>query len=203
MQNLRESAIIEAQKQTFELAESLLHFSPCPIKTLNIGGGFGIPYAETDSSLSISAIAENLASLIAKYSHVFGSTKIILELGRYLVGEAGLYVCEIRDIKISRGTTYLITSGGLHHHLAATGNFGQTIHRHYPILIANKATSRNLQKVSIVGPLCTPLDTLARNITLPSAEVGDLIAVFQSGAYGFTASPHGFLGHPPPLQIFV
>jgi diaminopimelate decarboxylase len=126
--------------------------------------------------------------------------ELVLELGRYLVGEAGVYICEVLDRKVSRGQVFLVTNGGLHHHLAASGNFGQVIRKNYPVVVANRLGAADTETASVVGPLCTPLDLLADRMELARAEIGDLIAVFQSGAYGFTASPHGFLGHPAPRE---
>ena len=137
-----------------------------------------------------------------EYREDFEATKIIIELGRYLVGEAGLYLARITDRKVSRGTTYLVCDGGLHHHLAASGNFGQALRRNYPITIGNRL-GEPTETVSVVGPLCTPLDVLAKDMDLPKAEIGDLLVVFQSGAYGYSASPLEFLSHPKPRQVLV
>ena len=126
-----------------------------------------------------------------------------MELGRYLVAEAGLYVCRVTDRKESRGTTYLVTNGGLHHYLSVTGNFGQVIRKNYPVCVANRVESESKEPVTVVGPLCTPLDLIAQNMTLPPAGIGDLIAVYMSGAYGYTASPHHFLSHPEPVELFL
>jgi diaminopimelate decarboxylase len=126
---------------------------------------------------------------------------VALELGRYLVGESGVYVCRVVDRKISRGHLFVITDGGLHHHLAASGNFGQVIRRNYPVLIANRVGAAQTETASVVGPLCTPLDLLADRLPIAPAIVGDLVAVFQSGAYGLTASPTRFLSHPAPCEI--
>jgi diaminopimelate decarboxylase len=128
---------------------------------------------------------------------------VVIELGRYLVGEAGIYVCRVQDKKISRGQVFLITDGGMHHHLAASGNFGQVIRKNYPVAVGNRVDSRDREVASVVGPLCTPLDLIADRALLPRAEIGDLIVVFQSGAYGPTASPINFLSHPPPAEILV
>ena len=201
-QNLSADAIIESQTKTFSLAKYLASTSNLSIKKLNIGGGFGIPYFPGEVALDLEPISQNLERLLEKYKNDFSDTEIIIELGRYIVGEAGLYVCSVIDKKISRGTTYLITNGGLHHHLAASGNFGQVIRKNYPVTIANKIGS-NTEKVSIVGPLCTPLDILANDMELPIADVGDIVAVFQSGAYGYSASPHNFLSHPNPIEVLL
>jgi diaminopimelate decarboxylase len=129
--------------------------------------------------------------------------RVVLELGRYLVGEAGVYVCRIIDRKLSRGEVFLVTDGGLHHHLAASGNFGQVIRKNYPVLIGNKVVGEEREVASVVGPLCTPLDLLADKVEMARAQIGDLVVVLQSGAYGLTASPTAFLSHPPPLEMFV
>jgi diaminopimelate decarboxylase len=128
---------------------------------------------------------------------------IVIELGRYFVGEAGLYVSRVVDRKVSRGLVYLVTDGGLHHHLAASGNFGQVVRKNYPATIGNRADSTDRETASVVGPLCTPLDTLADRMDLPRADVGDLAVVYQSGAYGASASPQGFLGHPACVEVLV
>jgi diaminopimelate decarboxylase len=129
--------------------------------------------------------------------------RIVIELGRYLVGEAGIYVCRVVDRKISRGHVMLVTDGGLHHHLAASGNFGQVIRKNYPVVIGNKVAGAKRETASVVGPLCTPLDLLADRMDLAAAEPGDLVVVFQSGAYGATASPRGFLSHPDVREALV
>jgi diaminopimelate decarboxylase len=204
-QNLRVDAIIETQGKTFELAYRLAEHAPCPLRWLNIGGGLGIPYFPGEQPLDLEPISNNLELLLEKARKLLPDCEIVMELGRYLVAEAGIYVCEVVDRKESRGETFLVTNGGLHHHLAASGNFGQVIRKNYPVCVANRVESgvEDQETVSVVGPLCTPLDILADKMALPQADVGDLIAVFQSGAYGYTASPHLFLSHPPPVEILV
>ena len=129
--------------------------------------------------------------------------RLVLELGRYLVGEAGIYVCRIVDRKVSRGQVFLVTDGGLHHHLAASGNFGQVARRNFPIAVGNRMDQPNSETVSVVGCLCTPLDLLADKVELPGTEVGDFIVIFQSGAYAMTASPKDFLSHPSPIEVLL
>ena len=129
--------------------------------------------------------------------------EVVIELGRYLVGEAGVYVAEIVDRKISRGQTFLIINGGLHHQLAASGNFGQVIRKNYPLVIGNRVHGGERETASVVGPLCTPLDLLGDRMELAKADVGDLVVLFQSGAYGLSASPAGFLSHPPALEVLI
>ena len=202
-QNLRADAIAEAQRKTVELALRLAEHAPAPVRILNIGGGFGIPYFPGDRRLDLSAVGRNLSEILKDLEQRLPGAQVVLELGRFLVGEAGVYVCRVIDRKLSRGHTFLITDGGLHHHLAASGNFGQLIRKNYPVIVGNRVGGREREIVSVVGPLCTPLDLLADRMELSKADVGDLIVVFQSGAYGFTASPTGFLSHPGPREVLV
>ncbi len=203
-QNLKADAIIEAQSKTFELARRLASSLSEPLRWLNIGGGLGIPYFPGDQRLDLAPIGDNLQVLLSQYEEFSApQTEIVMELGRYLVAEAGIYVCEVIDVKQSRGETFVITNGGLHHHLAASGNFGQVIRKNYPVCVANKVQHDDLQTVSVVGPLCTPLDILGSKVSLPSVVPGDLIAIYQSGAYGYSASPLNFLGHPLPKEVLL
>lgn len=202
-QNLSEAAIMEAHDRTFELATQMMRLCHNPLKFVNIGGGLGIPYFPNDKHLQLDKICKNLTKNIKKYARQFKECKIVIELGRYIVGEAGVYVCKIIDKKISRGHTYLVTDGGLHQHLANSGNFGQVIRKNYPVIIANRVSSKDLEEVSIVGPLCTPLDIIADKMQLPAADIGDYVAVMRSGAYGLTASPQDFLSHPRAVEILV
>jgi diaminopimelate decarboxylase len=202
-QNLRADSIKEAQEKTFELALKLAGHAPGPVRLLNIGGGFGIPYFPGERPLDIAAVGANLERLLDGFGSRLPDAKVVIELGRYLVGEAGVYVCRIVDRKVSRGQVFLITDGGLHHHLAASGNFGQVIRKNYPAVIGNRVAGTKREVVSVVGPLCTPLDLLAENMEMAEADVGDLVAVFQSGAYGLTASPTAFLSHPAPAEVLV
>lgn len=202
-QNLRPEAIVEAQRKSFELALRLAEHAPSPVRFLNLGGGFGIPYFPGEQRIDLSAIADNLAAIQREAAEKMPDAEIVIELGRYLVGEAGIYVSRIIDRKVSRGHTYLVTDGGLHHHLSASGNFGQVIRKNYPVSIGNRMNEANAGPVSVVGPLCTPLDILADRMNLPDAQPGDLVVVYQSGAYGATASPRGFLSHPDLVEVLV
>jgi len=206
-QNLSAAHLIEAQDAIFTLAERLSVHFPQGLAWLNIGGGFGIPYFAGDQALSLSEVADNLHKRVAQLNQRLGQCELVLELGRYLVGEAGVYLCRIIDRKISRGRVYLVTDGGMHQHLAASGNLGQVIRRNFPVVLPEhmpkQAEQSPSETVSVVGPLCTPLDLLADGIELAHAEPGDLVAVLQSGAYGLSASPVNFLSHPPPREILV
>ena len=202
-QNLRADAIIEAQEKTIELALKLAAHAPSPVRLLNIGGGFGIPYFPGEQPLDLAAVGGALRPLVHSIKQRLPDAQVVVELGRYLVGEAGIYVCRVIDRKISRGQVFLVADGGLHQHLAASGNFGQVIRKNYPVVVGNKVVGSEREIASVVGPLCTPLDLLADKIEMAKADVGDLIVVFQSGAYGLTASPTAFLSRPAPAEVVV
>ncbi|SCX01014.1 diaminopimelate decarboxylase [Nitrosomonas eutropha] len=202
-QNLRVEAIQEAHEKTLQLGLQLASTSPVPIRTINIGGGFGVPYFPGENPLDLSAVGTNLKQLLAEIPASSPNIRFVVELGRYIVAEAGVYVCRVLEKKLSRGQIFLITNGGLHHHLAASGNFGQVIRKNYPVAVGNKMYISETEITSVVGPLCTPLDLLANQMELSKAEPEDLIVIFQSGAYGLTASPTSFLSHPAPLEILV
>lgn len=203
-QNLRAEILCEAQQKTVALILRLSDFAPSPVRYVNIGGGFGIPYSDRDPRLNLDLIGENLSALLSdKVTPNLPSARIVVELGRYIVGECGVYITRIVDRKVSRGRTYLVVDGGLHHQLAASGNLGQVIRRNYPLAIANKLADGAEEPVTVVGCLCTPLDLLGDNVVLSPADIGDLVAIFQAGAYGLTASPTAFLGHSAPVEVLV
>jgi diaminopimelate decarboxylase len=202
-QSLKAEAIVQAQAQTIELALRLAAASPHPVRILNLGGGFGIPYFPGEQALDLAPVGAALAAALPRVRAALPRAQLSIELGRYLVGEAGVYVTRVIDRKVSRGQVFLVTDGGLHHHLAASGNFGQVIRKNYPVAIGNRMGDDAREVLSVVGPLCTPLDLLADQMALPAAEVGDLVVVFQSGAYGRSASPQGFLSHPEVVEVLV
>lgn len=204
-QNLHAEVICEAQRRTAELMVDLAQSAPSPPSYLNLGGGFGIPYFDKDVPLDLAPVADNLASLLEEVlGPSFPGARVCLELGRYLVGESGVYVTRVVDRKVSRGRTYVVVDGGMHHQLAASGNFGQVIRRNYPVAVANRMDEDRSSTMSVVGCLCTPLDLLADQVPLPGAtDIGDQVVVFMAGAYGLTASPTAFLGHPAPAEVLV
>jgi diaminopimelate decarboxylase len=202
-QNLRAEALCDAQRKTLDLAVRLAAAAPGPVQVLNMGGGFGVPYFPGDQPLDVAPVAENLRLLAEEARTSLPGATLVIELGRYLVAHSGVYVARVVDRKESRGHVFLVTDGGLHHHLAASGNFGQVIRKNYPVAVGTKMGAPATENVSVVGPLCTPLDLLGDRVDLPRAEVGDLICVFMSGAYGYTSSPHQFLSHPAPIEVLV
>jgi diaminopimelate decarboxylase len=202
-QALAADALIEAQRATVALAAELATEIGASPPLVNLGGGFGIPYFATETSLDVEAVGSALAETLAKRPAILAESGFAIELGRWLVGECGVYLTRIVDRKQSHGKTFLVTDGGMHHQLAASGNFGQVVRRNYPVAIANRFGAPDAEEASIVGCLCTPLDRLADDVMIPVAEVGDLVAVFLAGAYGLSASPAAFLGHPPAREIAV
>jgi len=194
-QAISADAIIEAQAQTLDLAARLGRESGVPVPHVNLGGGFGIPYFPGDEPLDLERVGAGLAERMASLPPELAETQFCVELGRYLVGEAGVYLTRIVDRKISHGEVFLITDGGMHHQLAASGNFGTVVRRNYPVAIATRFGAPVEEEASVVGCLCTPLDRLA--------DKGDLVAVFCAGAYGATASPMLFLGQGPAEEMLV
>ncbi len=202
-QALGAEAIIEAQANVLELAAQLSEEIGQPLPKLNMGGGFGIPYFHGDETLDIVAIGSAMEERFTDLPGNLADTEFCIELGRYLVGEAGVYLTEVVDRKESHGSIFLVTDGGLHHQLAASGNFGTVVRRNYPAAIATKFAEEPSEEASIVGCLCTPLDRLADKAHLPSADAGDIVVIFCAGAYGATASPAAFLGQGPAAEILV
>ncbi len=203
-QNLKPEAICEAQQKSYELALRLAAAAPAPVKFLNLGGGFGIPYFPGEARLDLAPIGANLAALQARACTDLPGAKLVIELGRYFVGEAGVYVTRVVDRKLSRGQVFLVCDGGLNHHLSASGNFGQVLRKNYPaVIVPQGRREAATEAANVVGPLCTPLDLLADRMDMPRGEIGDLAVVFQSGAYGRSASPEGFLGHPACVEVLV
>jgi len=204
-QILNPTVLIRQYRKGIEIAVNVAEKFKQPIRTLDFGGGLGIPYFVNEKELDMEVLRDQLSALMSEVRKepLFSGTRFMLEPGRYLVGEAGIYVTRITDVKISRGKKYIIVDGGMNHHLAASGNLGQVIKKNFPIAILSKIGHEHREKVDVVGPLCTPLDVLARDAELPAAEVGDLVCVFQSGAYARTASPLDFLSHPHPAEVLV
>lgn len=202
-QNLKAESICEAQQKSYELALKLAAQAPSPVRFLNLGGGFGIPYFPGEQVLDLAPIGDNLRMLAKRAEQDFPQASLVIELGRYLVGEAGIYVTRVIDRKVSRGQVFLVVDGGLNHHLSASGNFGQVIRKNYPAAVGTQMNAEQTEVASVVGPLCTPLDILADKMPLPMAYPNDLIVIFQSGAYGASASPQAFLGHPAVVEVLV
>ena len=204
-QILDATVLVNQYRRGIDIARRLAARLDRPLATLDFGGGLGVPYFATESPLDMHKLREQLQALMAEIEgdRRLAGTRFLVEPGRYLVAEAGVYVARVNDIKVSRGKTFYILDGGMNHHLAASGNLGQVIKRNFPLAVVNRLGEPASQSVDVVGPLCTPLDTLARDAALARAEVGDLVGIFQSGAYGLSASPLGFLSHPTPAEVLA
>lgn len=202
-QALSAEAVIDMQAKVFDCAHRIAVDAGVTLPKLNMGGGFGIPYFPGDEPLDIAAVGAALEERFRDLPDTLADAELFIELGRYLVGEAGVYLTRIVDRKESYGETYLVTDGGLHHQLAASGNFGTVVRRNYPVAIASHFAAEPAEEANVVGCLCTPLDRLADKAHLPRAEVGDLVAVFCAGAYGASASPSAFLGQGPAAEMLV
>ena len=203
-QNLRADILVEAQARTVDLVLELAGHLPDEVRYVNLGGGFGIPYFEKDQRLDLAHVGERLGALLdERLAAALPEAVVSVELGRYLVGEAGVYVTRVVDAKESRGQAYAVVDGGMHHQLAASGNFGQVIRRNYPMVLGNRLGDPGTCPVTVVGCLCTPLDVLGDSVELPHPEVDDLVVLFQAGAYGLTASPTAFLGHDAPAEVLL
>ncbi|GJL51991.1 MAG: diaminopimelate decarboxylase [Nitrospirales bacterium] len=199
------SVLVSQYRKGLDIARRIVKKTGQPLRTLDFGGGWGIPYFGKEMELDTKKLKSGLEEVFSEVQNDpdFSGTQFMVEPGRYLVGEAGVYVTQITDVKVSRGKKFLIVDGGMHHHLAASGNFGQVIKKNFPVCLVNKIDQPMKETVDVVGPLCTPLDVLARGIQLPEAIVGDLVGVLQSGAYGRTASPLHFLSHCSPPEVLV
>jgi diaminopimelate decarboxylase len=204
-QILDHAVLIRQYRKGLEIAFQAARRFNSPLHTVDFGGGLGIPYFPGETELDMESLRNELHSLISDVSQepLFSGTNFVVEPGRYLVAEAGIYVARVTDVKMSRGKKFLILDGGMNHHLAASGNLGQVIKKNFPVAIFNKTAEVARERVDIVGPLCTPLDVLARDVELPPAEVGDFVGILKSGAYARGASPLGFLSHPSPPEVLV
>ena len=200
-QQLDASILLEYFSSLMEQLEKLVANSPVPIQQINLGGGFGIPYFPSEVPIDLNLFGGGIKKLLDKNQAWLQDTEIKMEFGRFLVGEAGVYLCRVVDIKESGSSTYVIVDGGMHHHLANAGLLGQVVRRNFPTALANKMDQAKDSKVHICGPLCTPLDRVASAVELPPVAIGDLVAIFSSGAYGLTASPTGFLSQPMASEI--
>ncbi len=204
-QILDSEALLRHWRHAIEVGKQLADFIEKPLSTVDLGGGLGIPYFAHETELDLEALATGARTIIdeARADPRLANARFVVEPGRFLAGPAGLYVAQVRSVKVCRGTTFIVLDGGMNHHLAASGNLGQVLRRDYPIVNLSRSADESEATVVVVGPLCTPIDTLGRKVRLPLPQVGDLLGILQSGAYGLTASPVGFLTHPSPAEILV
>jgi diaminopimelate decarboxylase len=201
-QCLEAHVLAENAKQTLDLAAELMGATGARFDHVNLGGGFGVPYFEGQPDLDPREAGRALGLALEErrlQDARFAAMRFVLELGRFFVGRFGVYVARVNDVKETRGKRIVILDGGMNHVFPATGNFGQLVKKNYPIVNLSREGEPCPQDV--VGPLCTPIDSLARELALPAAEVGDLIGFLHVGAYSYAASPLLFLGHPTPPEL--
>jgi diaminopimelate decarboxylase len=198
-------ALLAYWQHAISIGKQASDLAGTPLQTIDLGGGLGIPYFAHEEELDLDALASGARKLInsVKSDARLADCRFMVEPGRFLAGPAGVYVARVRSVKTCRGSIFVVLDGGMNHHLAASGNLGQVIRRDYPILNLSRGSSTNPTTVIIVGPLCTPIDTMGRKVTISQPEPGDLIGILQSGAYGLTASPLNFLSHPTPAEVLV
>ncbi len=204
-QILSAEILLKHWQHAIELAKHTSALSGQPIATIDLGGGLGIPYFAHEKELDLDVLGEGTRALVAE-AHASASlshARFVVEPGRFLSGPAGIYVARVRSVKMCRGTTFVVLDGGMNHNLAASGNLGQVVRRDYPIVNLSRSRTDTEEQVVIVGPLCTPIDTLGRKVMLPRPQRGDLLGILQSGAYGLSASPVRFLSHATPAEILV
>ncbi|MBU1315033.1 MAG: pyridoxal-dependent decarboxylase, exosortase A system-associated [Alphaproteobacteria bacterium] len=202
-QNLHAGSIASAQRETLAIVGRLSRAAGIAFEVVNIGGGYGVPYSPGSEELDLEEVGRCLAESLEQHLPALGEPEVVIELGRYITAEAGFYVCKVIDVKTSRGQKYVVTDGGLHHHLSASGNFGQSIRKNFPIRLAAEGIGGEPEEVHVVGCLCTPIDLLGHKVLLPRVQEGDLLVVLQSGAYGPSASPVNFISHPHPVEVVV
>jgi diaminopimelate decarboxylase len=204
-QVLDHETLVAQYRHGIEIARHVSSWCGRPLQIVDLGGGLGVPYFASESELDIESISREMRKLVDGVTNdaAFEGTRFVLEPGRYLVAEAGIYVARVIDVKSSRGRKFIVLDGGMNHHLAASGNLGQVIKRNFPIAVLNKLDRGDQKEVDVVGPLCTPLDVLGRGVSLPEVDEGDLVGVFQSGAYALSASPVRFLSRPLPAEVLV
>ncbi len=203
-QVLQADLLIQSMHRTLDMLQAWCQVLPGPVKSLNLGGGWGIPYFAHEQALDLAQMREGLQVLRDRAALEWPQAQLVIELGRFLVGEAGLYVARVMERKLSGGRVHVVIDGGMHHHLAASGNLGQVLKRPYPMCLGNRLSDADVtEEVTVSGPLCTPLDTFGQAVAMPQAHPGDLLVVFQSGAYGASASPASFLGHPAAVELLV
>lgn len=199
---LSADVVAENTDRILDLADRLAEKLALPLEMVDVGGGFGVAYFENEHDLDRVALTDRLNPLIERFRDRHPDTRLIIELGRYLVAPAGLYVTRVRYVKESMGEHFAVVDGGTHHHMAAVG-IGSFVKRNFPVRLLNRRGDGPAGPWNVAGPLCTPNDTIAQRASLPALRPGDLVGVDRSGAYGPTASPVLFLSHGYPAEVLI
>ncbi|GAB3892768.1 type III PLP-dependent enzyme [Kibdelosporangium lantanae] len=199
---LSEESIAQNTERIFELAERVASTVGFPLEMVDIGGGLGVAYFDGERDLDPAELASLLNPVIDEFAGRHPDTRLVMELGRYLTAMAGTYVVRVRYVKESHGERFAVADGGTNHHMAAVG-IGSFVKRNFPIRLLSRINEPATESWYVTGPLCTPNDTLGKQVALPPLHPGDLLGVQRSGAYGPTASPVLFLSHGYPSEVVV
>ncbi|WP_410643412.1 type III PLP-dependent enzyme [Amycolatopsis sp. lyj-346] len=196
-------------RYALDLAERVAAETGIRLEAVDIGGGLGVAYFEGEDDLEAADVAAEINPMLEAFHRAHPATRLIMESGRFLAGRAGVYVLGVRYVKESMGERFAIADGGTHHHMAAVG-IGSFVKRNFPaVLLTPRAAGEDTDDTvepgpwTVTGPLCTPNDTLLRQVKLPDLRAGDLVGVLNSGAYGPSASPGLFLSHGFPAEVLV
>ena len=200
---LESSLLVEYTRHVFDLVQQLEQDYRRRFPVVDLGGGLGVDYRTFPGrDLDLAHYASSLRDLIAAFG--FGDKEIALELGRYLVGEAGTYVVRVLDVKHSRGTDYALVDGGTNHFRRPVA-----VRQDHPVTLLLPAAAAADDRrgpprtYAIGGPLCTSIDVIARAALLPPLREGDLLALHKAGAYGLTMSSLAFLSHAWPAEYLL
>ncbi|MBY7739005.1 type III PLP-dependent enzyme [Paenibacillus polymyxa] len=203
-QMLKADQILASFANTLQLAERVQAQYGVAMHTVNLGGGFGVPYFAHEQPLDMDHVIDGLNALAEQTRSSMPGVRLIIESGRYLVAQSGMYVCRALYTKESKGEKFVVADGGMNHYVSATFR-GRRLRDNYPVRIMRRQVgeevSTALETVSIVGPLCTPEDCIVKKAELPPIREGDYIAFPNAGAYGLSYSPLYFLGHATPAEL--
>ncbi|MEU6664507.1 type III PLP-dependent enzyme [Streptomyces sp. NPDC046727] len=199
---LGEDTVVDNTRRILDLAERLSERLGFPLETVDVGGGLGIAYFDNEKDLDVAELTARLNPVLDAFHTRRPETRLIMELGRFLVAASGTYVTRVRYTKTSMGENFAVTDGGTNHHMAAVG-IGSYVKRNFPMDALERLDEQPTEPWNITGPLCTPNDVIGKKVPMPPLRAGDLIGVRRSGAYGPTASPVHFLSHGYPAEVLV
>lgn len=194
------AGVVEATRNALRIAREVEAVSGLNCSKINLGGGFGMSHGEDKRELDLVALAGDLVPVLAAFREASPNCRLIFELGRFLLAEAGVYVTRVVSTKASRGKAFVTCDGGLNHHLAAAGTFGAALRSNFALRNLSRPDGE-LLACNIAGPSCNPTDLLGVDAQIAQPGEGDLLGVLMSGSYGLTASPLLFLGRQTPVEL--
>ncbi len=198
------AALVDHVAATVRAARQLAALAGTTVRLVDAGGGLGIPYEAHEESLDLVRFGRGVTEIVATWpgDPLLAEARLLLEPGRFLVGSAGAYVARVVDRKTVDGSTVVVLDGGVHH-LLRPALVGQ---EHRIRVLSGRAetvAAGRLGPVTVAGPLCSGLDVFSQHAILAAPDVGELVAVLDVGAYGFTESMPLFLSHPIPAEVVV